>query len=67
LSQAANAWSQFSAVRGSTWLKQFENEEILRLNSRKNAFDGVPISSLFSLKSESSSSQRSLEVLSAID
>jgi len=33
----------------------------------KDSLDGVPISISFSLKSEPSSGQRSLEVLSAID
>jgi len=37
------------------------------LEFSENAFDGVLISSSFSLKSEASSGQRSLEVLSAID
>jgi len=33
----------------------------------ENSFDGVPISIPFSVKSEPSSGQRSLEVLSSID
>jgi hypothetical protein len=37
------------------------------LKFSKDSLDGIPISILFSLKSEPSSGQRSLEVLGAID